>query len=108
MNDDLTVRSDRSRLWPQTEWLKASLILAEQAEDGDRLALLADAGDALRALWLYLTPDGLWRDKRLPTGAFIDEPAPASSFYHIMAAFMQFSQTGRILDLPGLNALDLS
>ena len=27
MNDDLALRSQRARLWPQTEWLKASLIL---------------------------------------------------------------------------------
>lgn len=107
MNDDLTLRSQRARLWPQTEWLKASLILAEQATDGERAVLLADAAGALRALWLYLTPDGLWRDKRLPTGDFIDEPAPASSFYHIMAAFIQLSQTGRTLELDGAGGLTL-
>lgn len=107
LNDDLTVRSQRSRLWPQTEWLKASLILAEHSVDGERTSLLEDAAAAQRALWLYLTPDGMWRDKRLANGKFIDEPAPASSFYHIIAAFMQLSQTGRALDLKGLGHLNL-
>lgn len=107
MNDDLTIRSQRSRLWPQTEWLKASLILAEHAVEGERALLLADAAAAQRALWLYLTPDGLWRDKRLADGQFIDEPAPASSFYHILAAFMQVSQTGHVLELDGMNNLTL-
>jgi len=89
MNDDATIRSHRARLWPQTEWLKAALILAELSEDGARQAYLEGAAAAQRALWHYLTPDGLWTDKRLPDGHFIDEPAPASSFYHIMAAFGQ-------------------
>lgn len=93
MNDDLTVRSRRARLWPQTERLKAALILAEGADGDDRVELLADAGAALRGLQMYLTEDGLWRDKRLPTGAFIDEPSPASSLYHIMNAYEQLRST---------------
>ncbi len=108
LNDDMTIRSHRSRLWPQTEWLKAALILAEQSVDGERSELLADAAAAQRALWLYLTPDGLWRDKRLAGGAFIDEPSPASSLYHIVAAFRQLSVTGCKLELDGLTRLDLS
>ena len=85
MNDDGTVRSGRARLWPQTEWLKASLILIESANDGERQRLLDDAAAALRALWLYLTPDGLWRDKHLPQGGFLDEPAPAPDATRIVA-----------------------
>lgn len=108
MNDDGTVRSGRARLWPQTEWLKASLILIESANDGERQRLLDDAAAALRALWLYLTPDGLWRDKHLPQGGFLDEPAPASSFYHIAAGFDQLAKTGRVEGLMGLSDLDLS
>ena len=107
MNDDGTIRSRRARLWPQTEWLKASLILAEAATDGERQAFIEDAAKALRALWLYLTPEGLWHDKHLPQGGFIDEPAPASSFYHIAAAFSQLMQTGRAEGLEGMAGLDL-
>ncbi len=108
MNDDLTIRSRRARLWPQTEWLKASLILAEDVHDPERNEYLENAAAAQRALWLYLTSDGLWRDKRLPSGEFFDEPAPASSFYHIMAAYQQLVQTGRRCELPGLSTLALS
>ena len=108
MNDDGSVRSGRARLWPQTEWLKASLILVESATDGERQRLLDDAAAALRALWLYLTPDGLWQDKRLAQGGFLDEPAPASSFYHIAAGFDQLAETGRVEELVGLSDLDLS
>lgn len=108
LNDDASVRSRRARLWPQTEWLKASLILAETAVDGERQRLIDDAAAALRALWIYLTPDGLWRDKHLPQGGFLDEPAPASSFYHISAAFSQVAETGRAEGLRGMSEIRLS
>ena len=107
LNDDGSVRSRRARLWPQTEWLKASLILAETATDGERQQLMEDAATALRGLWLYLTPDGLWRDKHLPQGGFIDEPAPASSLYHIAAAFGQLAETGRSEGLRGMSDISL-
>lgn len=107
LNDDGTIRSHRARLWPQTEWLKASLILSETVEDGERQRLLDDAATALRALWLYLTPDGLWFDKHLPQGGFIDEAAPASSFYHIVSAFTQLVETGRKDAKIGLSEMGL-
>ena len=107
MNEDMTIRSHRARLWPQTEWLKSSLILAENSDDGARSAYLEDAATALRALWLYLTDDGLWRDKRFPDGTFLDEPAPASSFYHIIAGFDQLSRTYAALDLGSGHRLTL-
>lgn len=108
LNDDGSVRSRRARLWPQTEWLKASLILAETAVDGERQRLTDDAAAALRALWIYLTPDGLWRDKHLPQGAFLDEPAPASSFYHIASAFNQLVETGRVEGMRGMSDIGLT
>ncbi len=107
MNDDGSVRTLRARLWPQTEWLKASLILAEQSSDGERTVYLESAAAALRAVWLYLTPAGLWRDKRLPDRSFIDEPAPASSFYHIMAAFRQIVDTAAAGDFADFRQFDL-
>ena len=98
MNTDGSVRSSRSRLWPQTEWLKASLILASLSDDSKRVQCLEQAANAQRALWKYLTPQGLWHDKLLAAGEFIDEPAPASSFYHIMAAYVQAKETLTLLD----------
>ncbi|MET3781277.1 mannose-1-phosphate guanylyltransferase/mannose-6-phosphate isomerase [Brevundimonas sp. 1080] len=103
MNIDGSVRSPRSRLWPQTEWLKASLILAALSDDGRRAKCLDQAARAQRALWLYLTPQGLWHDKMLENGSFIDEPAPASSFYHIMAAYVQVRQAVIALN-PNMSA----
>jgi mannose/cellobiose epimerase-like protein (N-acyl-D-glucosamine 2-epimerase family) len=83
------------------------LLLAEDAHDGQRRRLLDDAAAAMRALWSYLTPEGVWRDKRLAKGGFINEAAPASTFYHIMSAFTQLEATGRSKELSGLNQLSL-
>jgi mannose-1-phosphate guanylyltransferase/mannose-6-phosphate isomerase len=75
---DLRIRRATARLWPQTERLKAALLLGEDNE-----ARAAAAG-----LWQYLdTPrPGLWRDKMREDGSFVEEPAPASSLYHIICA----------------------
>jgi mannose-1-phosphate guanylyltransferase/mannose-6-phosphate isomerase len=107
LNDDGSLRSARARLWPQTEWLKAALLLAEHAEARERDRLVSDAATALRALWLYLSPDGVWRDKRLPSGGFIDEAVPASSLYHIMSGFDQLAVLGVSDRFPDLAPLSL-
>ena len=93
LDESLRPRSTRARLWPQTEWLKAALILSEEAEGEARQRLIDSARAAFRSLWLYLTPDGLWRDKLGPDGVFEPEPAPASSLYHIVAAYRQLRET---------------
>lgn len=97
LDETLQLRSARARLWPQTEWLKAALILAEEAEGEERGRLIGSAAAALRGLWLYLEPTGLWRDKLGVDGVFEAEPAPASSLYHIVAAYRQLRET-----MPGL------
>jgi mannose-6-phosphate isomerase len=86
--DDLSIRDPGARLWPQTEYLKAALILGEDA----------DALTACRGLARYLDVPtrGAWRDKMRPDGGFLDEHAPASSFYHIMVALQElFAATGQ-------------
>jgi len=78
--DDLSVRDGSARLWPQTEYLKAALALGEEAE-----ALAAARG---LARYLDVPLRGAWRDRMRPDGGFEQEPAPASSLYHIaMAVF---------------------
>lgn len=104
MNDDLSVRSDQARLWPQTERLKAALILAEVSDGGHRTLLLDDARKALAGLQRYLEPSGLWRDKMRADGGFVEEEAPASSFYHLMVAYEQLRATAAILPEVGWSA----
>lgn len=99
LNDEALIVSRRARLWSQADWMKAALVLAELSKADERTAFLDAAATAQRALWRYLTPDGLWRDKLLETGAFIDEPAPASAFYHILGAHLQLRTTAANLGL---------
>jgi len=83
LNDDLSVARGGSRLWPQTEWLRAAASLeADPAERAREVCAAAAAIDR------YLLPSGLWRDA--PAGALVedDHPAPASSFYHILGAIL--------------------
>jgi mannose-1-phosphate guanylyltransferase/mannose-6-phosphate isomerase len=87
LDPDLRVSRPSARLWPQTEWLKAAALLAEQWPE-HREALLADVGRAAHGLGLYLANPvvGVYRDKLDIAGLFKDEPAPASSLYHIAGA----------------------
>jgi mannose-1-phosphate guanylyltransferase/mannose-6-phosphate isomerase len=84
--DDLSVRDARARLWPQTEYLKAALWLGDEAE-----ALRASRG---LARYLDVPARGAWRDKLDPDGRFVDEPAPASSFYHLIGALLPLIERG--------------
>jgi mannose-6-phosphate isomerase len=91
---DGSVRDPIARLWPQTERLKAACIAAEQTRDPQYWSMVASAA---RGLMKYLdTPlRGLWRDKMLADGTLVDEPAPASSFYHIVCAVAELEHTLR-------------
>lgn len=83
LDDSLGVRSARARLWPQTERIKAAVIMGRTDH----------AAQALRGLQAYLEPTGLWRDKQEPDGGFIAEPAPASSLYHIVGAWLEVRES---------------
>lgn len=89
--DDFSVHDPVARLWPQTEWLKSAIRFAALTEGAEREAYLVSAGRAIAALTPFLqTPvAGLWRDKQKPDGVFVDEPAPASTFYHILCAIYE-------------------
>ncbi|WP_099867155.1 AGE family epimerase/isomerase [Pararhizobium haloflavum] len=88
LSDALVVVDPIARLWVQTEWLKSAVLLAVLAKGEERERYLASAeraGDALAA-FIATSQPGLWHDKQRADGTFVDEPAPASSFYHIVCA----------------------
>jgi mannose-6-phosphate isomerase len=92
---DGTILHAGCRLWPVTEWLKAEIVLfeAEPAETRKPTGILA-ADAALKRFLAAPTP-GLWYDRHDPsTRAFIDEPAPASSFYHVVVALTELMRVG--------------
>lgn len=85
---DGSIRDGRARLWPQAERLKAACL----AWEATRLPTYCDiALEAAVALERYLqtTTRGLWRDTMTVDGGWIDEPAPASSLYHVVSAIAE-------------------
>jgi mannose/cellobiose epimerase-like protein (N-acyl-D-glucosamine 2-epimerase family) len=91
---DGKVRDARARLWPQTERIKANCLagaITRQTRYADT------AQEATRSLMKYLdTPTpGLWRDTMDERGAFVEQFAPASSFYHIVCAGLQLQRATR-------------
>jgi mannose-6-phosphate isomerase len=92
LTDDLNILDGQARLWPQTERLKAGLLLAQIA---DNPAHLDGAIAAAKAILRYLDVQvpGLWYDRMTEDGDFIQEPAPASSFYHILCAVLELHRT---------------
>jgi mannose/cellobiose epimerase-like protein (N-acyl-D-glucosamine 2-epimerase family) len=85
---DGSIRDGRARLWPQAERLKAACL----AWEATRLPTYCDmAVEAAVALERYLqtTTRGLWRDTMMIDGGWIDEPAPASSLYHVVSAIAE-------------------
>ena len=81
---DLSVRDAGARLWPQTEHLKAALALGDDVE----------ALQAANGLMAYLdTPvQGVWRERMRPDGGFVEEPSPATSFYHLFLAIRELAR----------------
>ena len=89
--DDFTHHDFRARLWPQTERLKAHCLAAEIV-GGDHRAL-AEKSAAGLMLYLDTKIPGLWLDMLGEQGGFTQEPAPASSFYHIVCAIAEYQRS---------------
>ena len=90
------VRSAVARLWPQSERLKAAARLARRRSGRDGAALYeAEVQAAADCLDGYLaTPvPGLWWDRLDARGRFLDEPARATSLYHMTAAIEELAAT---------------
>lgn len=84
---DLSVRDPVARLWAQTERLRAALTFGTEAQ-----ALAAANG---LAGFLDTPKAGAWRDKLRADGTFVEEPAPATSLYHLVAGLLPLLNRGR-------------
>lgn len=91
MLDDMSVHDEGARLWPQTERVKAGILAAEITGD-NRWWGVATAGAEGLMQYLRTPTPGLWRDKLRPDGSFVEEAAPASSFYHIVCAIAEMDR----------------
>jgi mannose-6-phosphate isomerase len=105
LDDAFGVLDPIARLWAQTEWLKAASLLAAMSSGARRDRYLASAERAASALRRFLAAPvkGLWFDKMRPDGTFVDEPAPASSFYHIACAIYEFED--RLGEIAGTRSM---
>jgi mannose-6-phosphate isomerase len=81
LHEDLSVRDAGARLWAQTEFLRAALMFGDQTE-----TLMA--ANAV-ARFLATPVPGVWRERMDPVGAFVEEPAPATSLYHVTTAILE-------------------
>lgn len=96
LHGDFTVHNDLARLWSQTEWLKASLRLRKHSKGVDELRYLKSSIRAIEAVFAFIEefPAGLWGDKWPAGSTIVDEPAPASTLYHIVAAAAELENIG--------------
>ena len=92
LNADLTVRDPRHRLWPQTERIKSFVAMSWIAPDEQsRAEAAAKVGEAAAGLRRFLDHPvrGSWWEHLGPDGVPADEPARASSLYHITCAVQE-------------------
>ena len=96
--DDFSPHDAGARLWPQTERLKAAALAARLTGEARYFAMAAAAAESLRR-YLETPIPGLWYDRIDANGNVVDEPAPASSFYHLVAAIAELSALARLASL---------
>jgi mannose-6-phosphate isomerase len=93
--DDYSPHDAGARLWPQTERLKAAALAARLTGDARYFGIAAAAADSLMR-YLETPIPGLWFDRIDAHGNLVDEPAPASSFYHLVAAIAELGALARL------------
>jgi mannose-6-phosphate isomerase len=93
--DDYSPHDAGARLWPQTERLKAASIAARLTGEARYFTMAVSAAEGLMR-YLDTPIAGLWRDRIDADGKVVDEPAPASSFYHLVAAIAEISALARV------------
>ncbi len=93
---DGRVKDAGARLWQQTERMKAALALARLFPQ-ERARFEESAIDSWRGMQRFIFPRhrGLFRDKLTADGAFLPEPALASSLYHIVGALSELDRYTR-------------
>jgi mannose-6-phosphate isomerase len=93
--DDFSAHDAGARLWPQTERLKAAGLAARCTGEAKYFSMTVAATEGLLRYLDSPTP-GLWYDRIDAEGKVVDEPAPASSFYHLVAAIAELSALSRL------------
>lgn len=90
-----------SRLWAQTERLRTMLMLPDTLPSG-QAEVAALESIAMLQHHLDVPVAGLWRDRIDAAGVRLDEPAPASSFYHIMTGLVPLLEHAQEMARPSV------
>ena len=72
----------------------SAALAARLTGEAKYFAIAASAADALQP-YLATPIPGLWYDRIDVNGNIVDEPAPASSFYHLVVAVAEISALAR-------------
>ena len=88
---DGTNLSDRARLWPQTEALKAAISFEKRGVAG-ATAVRKQALDVLFTHYLGKPQPGGWVDAINAKGEQVATDMPSSTLYHVVAAMAELIQ----------------
>jgi len=91
LDGDLRPVDRGARLWAQTERARACARAAGLTGEAALWDAAAQACGAMEAYLQVPTP-GLWRDWMDAAGAYREEPAPASTLYHIVGAIIELAR----------------
>ena len=88
------VRDASGRIWPQTEAIKAHVVMAERgtAAGEHAGAMIAQITDNLLGHFLAREPAGTWTDHLTAGGTAKGDRIPASTLYHIVSAFSELDR----------------
>jgi len=87
---DGSARQRSTRLWPQTEALKAHAVMARRGGDGAALVPLVVRNLGTR--FLAGCPDGTWIDQLDAAGTPASDKLPTSSFYHLFMSYTELAK----------------
>lgn len=90
---DGAVRAATSRLWPQTERVKAEFVMARIGRGAFRDA--AAALDGLRRAYFSGTDQGRWHDLVDAAGRPAAGPVPSSALYHLTSMALEIERYSR-------------
>lgn len=91
---DGTAHDRTARLWPQTERIKAAVVRLSRLNTEEEAKEVVAAAAGLERYFDVPLP-GIWRDKLTAADAWIEEPAPGSSLYHITCAYAELFESQR-------------
>lgn len=97
VRDDGTPLDRNSRTWPNTERIKAAAALYD-LDGTDPRPVLEQSCALLLDRYLSCEPKGAWIDKFDSTGSPTSPTIPASTFYHLLLAFVEAMRVMELIE----------